>query len=62
MAVMQTNLRVLPAVMTVYYFGQLIALVNDAGEVLWRNPDIPMFLIEYLIQFPTPDTEQARRN
>lgn len=37
-------------VMLVYNMGRLIALINSAGEVIWRDEGVPMFLVEYVIQ------------
>ena len=39
-------------VMTVFYFGRLIALVNERGQIIWRDPLFPLFLVEYLIENP----------
>jgi hypothetical protein len=50
------NVRVLVrGVMLVLYFGRMIALVDEKGGVLWRDQRFPIFLIDYLIEFPTPD-------
>lgn len=40
--------------MAVFYFGNLIALVDELGSIVWRNEQFPIFLIEYLIEHPTP--------
>lgn len=53
---------IVDGVLTVFYFGRLIALVNAAGEVAWRDPFFPLFLIEYLIENPDPTPEQVRLN
>lgn len=49
-------------VMTVLYFGRMIALVNSMGEVIWREEIFPIFLIEYLIEYHPPSYESARWN
>lgn len=41
-------------VMTVFYFSRLIALVNERGQIVWRDPVYPLFLVEYLIENPPP--------
>lgn len=43
-------------VMTIFYSGQLIALVNEHGQIIWRNRHYPLFLVEYLIECPSPDS------
>jgi hypothetical protein len=48
--------------MTVFYFGRLIALVNEAGEIVWRDNAFPKFLVEYLIENPQPDEKVTRWN
>lgn len=53
---------ILSGVMTVFYFGRLIALVNEAGEIIWRDPAFPKFLVEYLIEYPQPDEAVMRWN
>jgi len=53
---------ILSGVMTVFYFGQLIALVNEAGEIVWRDRAFPKFLVEYLIEYPPPDENLMRWN
>lgn len=53
---------ILSGVMTVFYFGQLIALVNEQGEIVWRDHTFPKFLVEYLIEYPQPDPEWSRWN
>lgn len=44
----------------VCYFGLIIAIVTERGELLARNENYPIFLIQYLIEQPTP--EKARLN
>jgi hypothetical protein len=41
-------------VMTVFYLNQLIALVNEKGQIVWRDTTYPLFLVEYLIENPPP--------
>ncbi len=53
---------ILSGVLTIFYFGRLIALVNEAGEIIWRDHAFPKFLIEYLIEFPQPDKKKTRWN
>jgi len=53
---------IVSGVMTVFYFGRLIALVNEAGEIVWRDQTFPKFLVEYLIEYPQPDYKVARWN
>lgn len=36
--------------MLVIYFGSPIAMIDEHGEILMRNINYPIFLIEYLIQ------------
>lgn len=53
---------ILSGVMAVFYFGRLIALVNEAGEIVWRDHAFPKFLVEYLIEYPQPDPQWSRCN
>ena len=53
---------ILSGVMTIFYFGRLIALVNEAGDIIWRDRAFPKFLVEYLIEFPPPDEKATRWN
>lgn len=53
---------ILSGVMTVFYFGRLIALVNEADEIIWRDRAFPKFLVEYLIEYPQPDETVTRWN
>jgi hypothetical protein len=48
--------------MVVFYFGRLIALVNESGEILWRDHTFPKFLVEYLIESPQPEEKKTRWN
>ena len=48
---------ILDDVMVVFYFGHLIALVNSRGMVVWRDAFYPLYLIEYLIELPTPQSK-----
>lgn len=41
-------------VMTVFYFNRLIALLDANGQIVWRDPAFPLFLVEYLIENPPP--------
>jgi hypothetical protein len=41
----------------VFYSGHLIALVNDKGRIIWRDMSYPMFLLEYIINNPVPQSE-----
>lgn len=47
-------------VLFVIYFGQVIAIVSAAGEIIARSYNHPLYLIEYLIALPTP--AQVQRN
>jgi len=42
-------------VLAVFFLGRLIALVNEGGRVIWRDPAYSVSLIEYLIECPSPD-------
>jgi len=53
---------IVSGVMTIFYFGRLIALVNEAGEIVWRDHTFPKFLVEYLIEYPQPDEKRTRWN
>jgi hypothetical protein len=53
---------ILSGVMAVFYFGQLIALVNESGEIAWRDRAFPKFLVEYLIEHPQPNERTTRWN
>ena len=46
--------QVVTAAMVVFYFGRVIALVNEQGQITWRDRHYPKFLVEYLIEFPQP--------
>ncbi len=39
----------------VFFWGRVIALVDEEGRVVWRDPAYPVGLIEYLIECPSPD-------
>jgi hypothetical protein len=41
----------------VFYDGHLIALVDDRGKIIWRDLSYPMFLLEYIINNPIPQSE-----
>lgn len=41
-------------VMAIFYFGRLIALVDEQGKVIWRDAFFPLYLVEYLIENPSP--------
>ena len=41
-------------VLAVFYFNRLIALLNERGQIVWRDPAFPLFLVEYLIENPPP--------
>lgn len=47
---------IVTGVITVFYFSRLIALLNEQGNVLWRDPAYPLFLVEYLIENPPHQT------
>jgi hypothetical protein len=49
-------------IMTVFYFGRLIGIINVMGEVIWRDPMFPLYLVEYIIENPMPSQEQVRLN
>jgi len=40
-------------IITVFYFGRLIALVNENG-IIWRDPNYPKYLVEWLIENHPP--------
>jgi hypothetical protein len=42
-------------VMLVFFWKKLIALVDEDGRVIWRDPDYSVALVEYLIECPSPD-------
>ena len=60
--ILGNNLKVIPYSLSVIYFGKLISLVDSAGKVVWRDKRYPLFLIEYLIENPTPSPEKVRLN
>ena len=41
-------------VMAVFYFNRLIALIDERGQIIWKDPAYPLFLVEYLIEYPAP--------
>ncbi len=41
----------------VFYDGHLIGLINDKGKIMWRDMSYPLFLIEYLVNNPIPQSE-----
>lgn len=49
-------------IMTVFYMGRLIALVNAEGKIIYRDEQFPLFLVEYIIECPDPSPEQVRLN
>jgi len=53
---------IVSGVMAVFYFGRLIALVNEQGEIVWRDHTFPKYLVEYLIEYPQPDPRWFRWN
>lgn len=42
-------------IMLVYFWGLLIALVDETGKVIWRHPAYSVALVEYLIECPSPN-------
>lgn len=38
------------------YGGELIALLNEKGLVVWRDERFPLYLVEYIIEHPTPQS------
>ncbi len=46
--------QVITSALAVFYFDRVIALVNEQGQVIWRDRNYPKFLVEYLIEFPQP--------
>jgi len=50
------SLVIVTGVITVFYFSRLIALLNEQGNVLWRDPAFPLYLVEYLIENPPHQT------
>jgi hypothetical protein len=53
---LNTQVQVIPYSIAVFYFGRLIALVDERGAVIWRDPNYPLFLVEYLIEYPYLET------
>lgn len=49
-------------IITVFYFGRLIGIVNVMGELVYRDPMFPLYLVEYIIEYPIPSMEQSRLN
>lgn len=45
---------IVSGVMTVFYFNQLIALLNEHGKIVWRDERFPLYLVEFLIENPPP--------
>jgi hypothetical protein len=39
----------------VYFYGRLIALVDETGRMIWRDPAYSVALVEYLIECPSPN-------
>ena len=53
------NVQIIPSgVMTVFYFDRLIALIDEVGRTVWRDPNYPVYLVEYLIERPYLETYQ----
>ena len=51
-----SRLRVITSgILAVYYFGRIIALIDERGLILWFDEREPLFLIEYLIENPPPE-------
>lgn len=42
-------------VLAVFFWGRLIALVDEMGRVIWRDPAYSVALVEYLIECPSPE-------
>ena len=42
--------------MAIFYFGKLIALVDDKGLIVWRDEHYPIMLVDYLIEHPAPQS------
>jgi hypothetical protein len=42
-------------VMAVFFLDHIIALVNEQGRVIWRDPAYSIGLVEYVIECPSPD-------
>lgn len=38
----------------VWYFGRLIAIVDEKGSLYWRDQRYPIWLVEYLVNQPNP--------
>lgn len=47
------NLVDVNGIIMVFYFGVMIAAINNLGEIIVRDYRYPLYLIEYLIQQPT---------
>jgi len=45
---------IVSGVLTVFYFNRLIALLGEQGQIVWRDPAFPLYLVEYLIENPPP--------
>lgn len=41
-------------VLTVFFLDRLIALVDERGKIVWRDPAFPLYFVEYLIENPPP--------
>lgn len=40
---------IIGGVLTVYFWGDLIALIDERGEIVWRNTRAPSYLARYII-------------
>jgi hypothetical protein len=48
---------IITGTVAVFYDGHLIALVNEIGRLIWRDMSYPMYLLEYIITNPVPQSE-----
>lgn len=39
----------------VFYYGVVIAICNKLGEIVWRSPNYPLYVVEYVLKLPDPD-------
>lgn len=46
---------IVSGVLAVFFWDRLIALVDESGRVIWRDPAYSVALVEYLIECPSPE-------
>ena len=50
------NTRVfVPGVMAVFFLNKVIALVDQSGRVIWRDPAYGLDLVNTLVESPSPE-------